>query len=166
MGIRSSNETKEEENRIPPKHIFSPVEGSILDQLPEDEEGWSQEIPDFNTLSDPTGTRSSKHKNKYPLELPAHLERALLNSQPVSEDPGMLPLPHHVMLNHLYARPSSYNTVILGLTVRYKENFVTLVHYKPVKRKQKYKSKGFEIENIESNKQGVPIPTQNIIGEK
>jgi 5'-AMP-activated protein kinase regulatory beta subunit len=100
----------------------------------QDEEGWGQEIPDLSenpAALSPQKTPARKSRNQGPVELPAHLERALLNSQPVADDPSMLPLPHHVMLNHLYSRPSLYNTYILGLTVRHRENFVTVVIYKP-----------------------------------
>lgn len=98
-----------------------------------DEEGWGQEVPELNETVGPVSPQkpTSKRRNQGPVELPAHLERALLNSQPIADDPSMLPLPHHVMLNHLYSRPSLYNTYILGLTVRYRENFVTIVQYKP-----------------------------------
>lgn len=99
-----------------------------------EEEGWGQDTPDFSSES-ALGTSPSKptksKKGQAPVELPAHLERALLNSQPIADDPSMLPLPHHVMLNHLYSRPSLHNSYILGLTVRYRENFVTVVLYKP-----------------------------------
>jgi 5'-AMP-activated protein kinase regulatory beta subunit len=102
-----------------------------------DEEGWSQEVPDLSENAVPVSPQKAparKSKNQGPVELPAHLERALLNSQPVADDPAMLPLPHHVMLNHLYSRPSLYNTFILGLTVRHRENFVTVVLYKPTEQ--------------------------------
>lgn len=168
MGIGSSNEPKEEEeHRLPPRHIFSPAEVSILDQSDEDEDGWTQDIPDFDALLD--SPKSSRAKNKFPLELPAHLERALLNSQPIADDPGMLPLPHHVMLNHIYARPSSHQTVILGLTIRYKENFVTVVYYKPVKKTMQKDI--FDDEPVERRKRNVsktksvPIPTLSSSGD-
>jgi len=98
-----------------------------------DEEGWGQEVPELSETPGPVSPQkpASKRRNQGPVELPAHLERALLNSQPIADDPSMLPLPHHVMLNHLYSRPSMYNTYILGLTVRYRDNFVTIVQYKP-----------------------------------
>lgn len=103
-----------------------------------EEEGWGQDVPDLSEPMNPLAPQakpgapaSRKSKNQGPVELPAHLERALLNSAPVADDPSMLPLPHHVMLNHLYSRPSLYNTYILGLTVRHRDNFVTIVLYKP-----------------------------------
>jgi len=67
-----------------------------------------------------------------PPALPPHLRRALLNTTPSSEDPTLLPLPHHVMLNHLYSLPKREdNVTILGVTHRYKTKFVTTVLYKP-----------------------------------
>jgi hypothetical protein len=44
-----------------------------------------------------------------------------------------LPLPHHVMLNHLYARSVTPDVRVLGLSVRYKEKFVTVVFYTPTR---------------------------------
>ncbi|KAN0030915.1 hypothetical protein ACTA71_009562 [Dictyostelium dimigraforme] len=66
-----------------------------------------------------------------PPSLPPHLRRALLNTQPSTEDPTLLPLPHHVMLNHLYSLPRKNKVSILGVTHRYKTKFVTTVLYKP-----------------------------------
>eukprot|EP01130_Rhizamoeba_saxonica_P005173 TRINITY_DN2070_c0_g1_i3.p1 TRINITY_DN2070_c0_g1~~TRINITY_DN2070_c0_g1_i3.p1 ORF type:complete len:243 (-),score=47.20 TRINITY_DN2070_c0_g1_i3:51-779(-) len=65
-----------------------------------------------------------------PKPLPTHLERALLNCQPIADDPDQLPLPHHVMLKHMYSRPTDdTDTFILGLSSRYKEKFITTVFY-------------------------------------
>jgi hypothetical protein len=120
-----------------------------------DDDSWGQEIPDLpdpdassrvspgqspsfspNARRPSTGAGPSSPTKPSrllaPVELPPHLERALLNSQPVADDPSMLPLPHHVMLNHLYERRSLSNHIILGLTQRYREKFVTVVFYKPM----------------------------------
>jgi len=72
--------------------------------------------------------------NNGPPSLPPHLLRALLNTAPPSaRDPTLLPLPHHVMLNHFYSLPQKEDkVVILGITQRYKEKFVTTVFYKPL----------------------------------
>jgi len=68
---------------------------------------------------------------KPPSVLPAHLNRALLNSEPVVNNGDVLPLPHHVMLNHMYTRPAKGpDTAIFGVTTRYKGKFVTTVFYK------------------------------------
>jgi 5'-AMP-activated protein kinase regulatory beta subunit len=49
------------------------------------------------------------------------------------EDPSMMPLPHHVVLNHLYARYHEPDLVVVGATHRYKNKFVTTLFYKPAK---------------------------------
>lgn len=74
-----------------------------------------------------------------PPSLPPHLKHALLNTSIPSADPQLLPLPHHVMLNHIYSLPRREDKVlILGVTHRYtKRNsnfhkFVTTVYYKPL----------------------------------
>jgi len=67
---------------------------------------------------------------KPPSQLPPHLNRALLNCAPILGTEDILPLPHLVMINHIYARPSNNkNTIIFGLTTRYKTKFVTTVFY-------------------------------------
>eukprot|EP01102_Stenamoeba_stenopodia_P012753 TRINITY_DN4056_c0_g1_i1.p1 TRINITY_DN4056_c0_g1~~TRINITY_DN4056_c0_g1_i1.p1 ORF type:complete len:262 (-),score=62.72 TRINITY_DN4056_c0_g1_i1:123-908(-) len=75
---------------------------------------------------------------KEPPAIPPYLLRALLNTAPSTDDPAVLPLPHHVMINHLYSlysvdpknKPQDYR--ILGTTSRYKAKFVTTVFYKPL----------------------------------
>ena len=68
--------------------------------------------------------------------MPPQLQRALLNSAPVNpDDPVLLPLPHHVMINHMYflSRPEDpkENVEVLGTTHRFRSKFVTTVLYKP-----------------------------------
>jgi len=68
-----------------------------------------------------------------PPALPPHLLRALLNTAPPHADPQLLPLPHHVMLNHLYRIPRIEDKMlIVGVTSRYKSKFVTTVLYQPL----------------------------------
>jgi len=68
-----------------------------------------------------------------PPALPPHLLRALLNTAPPHADPQVLPLPHHVMLNHLYRIPRiEEKMLIVGVTSRYKSKFVTTVFYQPL----------------------------------
>lgn len=75
--------------------------------------------------------------SKDPPNIPPHLLRALLNTAPSTDDPSVLPLPHHVMINHLYSLYASdpkgkQDYMILGVTSRYKAKFVTTTFYKPV----------------------------------
>ena len=90
--------------------------------------------------SSPAGSYSqsweddSSSYSKDPPSLPPHLYRALLNTAPVSEDdPVLLPLPHHVIINHTYflSRTDVDNVEVYGATHRYKSKFVTTVFYKP-----------------------------------
>jgi Glycogen recognition site of AMP-activated protein kinase/5'-AMP-activated protein kinase beta subunit, interaction domain len=72
-----------------------------------------------------------------PPTLPPHLHRALLNMPRLDDEPNMLPLPHHVMLDHLYLMrrdtiASDQDMAILGATHRYKAKFVSTVFYKPM----------------------------------
>eukprot|EP01098_Paradermamoeba_levis_P015620 TRINITY_DN802_c0_g1_i1.p1 TRINITY_DN802_c0_g1~~TRINITY_DN802_c0_g1_i1.p1 ORF type:complete len:248 (-),score=55.45 TRINITY_DN802_c0_g1_i1:281-1024(-) len=74
---------------------------------------------------------------KEPPYLPPHLRSALLNSAPLSEDPTVLPLPHHVMLNHYYSLSSGVKdereeVVVLSATQRCKSKYVTTIFYKAV----------------------------------
>ena len=104
------------------------------------EEGTSPKKPGANFLfSSPPGNYSNNIKQdlavicglKQPSKLPPHLERALLNCRPIGNDTDQLPLPHRVMINHIYERPSNESDVaIFGLTRRYKDKYVTTVYYK------------------------------------
>ena len=63
----------------------------------------------------------------------------------------MLPLPNHVMLNHLYQRDYDGNddlkdVMILGTTVRYRDKFVTTVFYRPKPKTRKRGDEGDEEE--------------------
>jgi len=80
--------------------------------------------------------KTSPQQPDSPPGLPPHLLRALLNTEPLERDPTLLPLPHHVMLNHFYSLPRKEDKMfILGVTQRYKEKFVTTVFYKPLDQK-------------------------------
>ena len=90
---------------------------------------------------------SKMHENEMnPPALPPHLQRALLNSNNSTDNPNLLPIPHHVMLNHLYLNsfilsypPQKDSQIreeekiqILGVTSRFKSKFVTTVLYQPI----------------------------------
>eukprot|EP00128_Syssomonas_multiformis_P006624 Colp12_sorted_trinity150504_noHs@21125 len=82
---------------------------------------YGQTLPTFNDSS------------RTPPILPPHLLQVLLNAEPVSEeDPTLLPVPNHVLLNHLYALSVKDGVMVLGVTHRYKKKYVTTVLYKPV----------------------------------
>lgn len=75
-------------------------------------------------------------KAAVPPSMPPHLLRALLNTAPSPDDHTTLPLPHHVMVGHLYAFPrkDDDSAAVLGATHMYKSKYVTTVYYhKPTK---------------------------------
>jgi 5'-AMP-activated protein kinase, regulatory beta subunit len=91
---------------------------------------YGQEIRDPPPAPDRSKRRGNPNE---PPMLPPHLLRALLNAQSSTENPVLLPLPHHVMLNHLYVNKSREKDGIYihGVTCRYKTKYVTYVLYKP-----------------------------------
>ncbi|XP_038979559.1 SNF1-related protein kinase regulatory subunit beta-3-like [Phoenix dactylifera] len=72
-----------------------------------------------------------------PPVVPPHLQQSLLSFLPSRDDSSSLPLPQHVILNHLYIenRESPRSVVALGITHRFRSKFVTVVLYKPVQRR-------------------------------
>jgi len=98
----------------------SPAQDSSLEESDQnDDKDWTQDIP--QSISE-----------KEPPKLPPHLNKVLLNSENVSNDPAVLPVPHHVMLNHLYALSIKDRIMVLATTSRYQQKYVTTVMYKPV----------------------------------
>lgn len=66
---------------------------------------------------------------KEPPPLPPHLRHIILNKVPPSVDSRLLPVPQHVALNHLYCTAIKDGMMVLGITQRYKQKFVTTVYY-------------------------------------
>lgn len=66
---------------------------------------------------------------KEPPTLPPHLRHIILNKLSPSADPLALPAPQHVSLNHLYCTAIKDNMMVLGVTRRYKQKYLTLVFY-------------------------------------
>ncbi|KAJ9072453.1 galactose metabolism- protein [Entomophthora muscae] len=107
---------------------------------------YSSQIPEFN-LNPPTTRRGStastsadpNAKNRPPA-LPPHLEKVILNAAPLrAETPGtstedywLLPVPNHVVLNHLYACSIRDGVMAVAGTTRYRSKYVTTIYYKPV----------------------------------
>jgi hypothetical protein len=65
-----------------------------------------------------------------PPALPVHLTKVLLNY--VSQDEESIPVPAHVVLNHLYACSIKDGVMAVAVTSRYKHKHVTTVLYRPV----------------------------------
>ncbi|KAJ2783175.1 hypothetical protein H4R18_001842 [Coemansia javaensis] len=79
------------------------------------------------------GGSSSSRRNEPPL-LPPHLNQVLLNSSETrTDDPNILPVPNHVVLNHLYACSIKDNVMAVSSTSRYRGKYMTTIYYRPVK---------------------------------
>jgi len=66
---------------------------------------------------------------KEPPPLPPHLRHIILNRVPPVNDAAALTVPQHVALNHLYCTAIKDGMMVLGVTQRYTEKFVTTIYY-------------------------------------
>lgn len=74
-----------------------------------------------------------------PPQLPPHLENVILNSYSSAQgessnenNSGALPIPNHVILNHLATSSIKHNTLCVASIVRYKRKYVTQILYAPL----------------------------------
>ena len=70
-----------------------------------------------------------------PPQLPPHLENVILNSYSNAQTDntsGALPIPNHVILNHLATSSIKHNTLCVVSIVRYKQKYVTQILYTPL----------------------------------
>ena len=73
-----------------------------------------------------------------PPQLPPHLENVILNSYSNSEEQGgennsgALPIPNHVILNHLATSSIKHNTLCVASIIRYRRKYVTQILYAPL----------------------------------
>lgn len=70
-------------------------------------------------------------------QLPPHLENVILNnfnSQDKDNNSGVLPIPNHVVLNHLATTSVKHNTLAVASVIRYKRKYVTQVLYAPLQQ--------------------------------
>ena len=83
---------------------------------------YGNRVPDFER--NPTGG---------PPLLPPQLIHVILNKEtPMNCEPTLLPIPHHVMVNHMYALSIKDQVMALSATTRYRKKYVTTILYKPV----------------------------------
>ena len=66
---------------------------------------------------------------KEPPPLPPHLRHIILNKAPIASDSAALMTPQHVSLNHLYCTAIKDGMMVLGVTQRHEEKFVTTIYY-------------------------------------
>jgi hypothetical protein len=83
-------------------------------------------------------TLDSQNQNQAwltPPQLPPHLESVILNNYSNADKTnasGALPIPNHVVLNHLATTSIKHNTLAVASVVRYKQKYVTQVLYAPL----------------------------------
>lgn len=73
----------------------------------------------------------------HPPQLPPHLENVILNNfnqMDKDNNSGALPIPNHVVLNHLATTSIKHNTLAVASVVRYKRKYVTQVLYAPLQQ--------------------------------
>lgn len=73
----------------------------------------------------------------HPPQLPPHLDNVILNnynSMDKNNNSGALPIPNHVVLNHLATTSIKHNTLAVASVVRYKRKYVTQVLYAPLQQ--------------------------------
>ncbi|KAF9903327.1 hypothetical protein EC991_003974 [Linnemannia zychae] len=75
---------------------------------------------------------TSSFSSEPPPGLPPHLERVILNNASSKEDNSVLPVPNHVVLNHLYACSVKEGVLSISVTARYRKKYITTVFIKPV----------------------------------
>ncbi|KAH3684834.1 hypothetical protein WICPIJ_004187 [Wickerhamomyces pijperi] len=86
----------------------------------------------YNTVDNGTSQQNSW---LVPPQLPPHLENVILNNFQTNDknnNSGALPIPNHVVLNHLATTSIKHNTLAVASVVRYKRKYVTQVLYAPL----------------------------------
>ncbi|CCF60017.1 hypothetical protein KAFR_0I02380 [Kazachstania africana CBS 2517] len=119
------------------------------DEMPQKPQyDYTQDIP--AVFTDPTvmeqyyltlDQQQNNHQNMAwltPPQLPPHLENVILNSYSNSQGEsnentsGALPIPNHVILNHLATSSIKHNTLCVASIVRYRQKYVTQILYAPL----------------------------------
>jgi 5'-AMP-activated protein kinase regulatory beta subunit len=86
--------------------VVEPTAKHLFPRRPESPPGdYAQIVPDELHPHSTANLNPDVNKAMRVPNIPPHLLRALLNTAPSPDDPSTLPLPHHVMVNHLYVLP-------------------------------------------------------------
>ncbi|CAG8577326.1 10231_t:CDS:2 [Paraglomus brasilianum] len=137
---------EEEENELPNDELDVDAPGGLRCGTPPGD--YSSHIPDYLLAYERSLVESENPEDDdapddlsdagecidaRPPLLPPHLERVILNSSSASKDDNSsLPVPNHVVLNHLYACSIRDGVMAVASTTRYRKKYVTTVLYKPV----------------------------------
>jgi 5'-AMP-activated protein kinase, regulatory beta subunit len=96
-----------------PEYVGAPPAALAASIVSKDDDVYSQFVPGIDEYQ------------KDPPPLPPHLRHIVLNKPPSAVDPTLLPVPHHVVLNHLYCTAIKDGMMVLGITQRFRRKFVT-----------------------------------------
>lgn len=89
--------------------------------------------PGDYTREVPSPARLLLEATDHPPLLPPMLLDGILNADTSAHyDPNLMPVPQHVMLNHLYCLSIKDGMMILASTSRYRKKFVSTVLYRPI----------------------------------
>ena len=115
------------------QHHHSPPQSPVKNEKPEKGDTSPTKDGDTKQYSTTYGYQEEifPENKKNPPILPPHLRYTPLNSSKrFHHNPGLLPIPLHVTVNHAYfSERDNMNKV--GVTQRYKDKFCTVVLYKP-----------------------------------
>ncbi|KAK7324916.1 hypothetical protein VNO77_28860 [Canavalia gladiata] len=95
------------------------------------------EVPKSPDSSYNNGYPGNEDVARDPPMVPPHLQHSLVGYPANIDTSETLPLPQNVILNHLYIenREPPRSVVALGFTHRFRSKYVTVVLYKPVRRR-------------------------------
>jgi len=102
---------------------------------PEDYEEWrwAAAAAQCAGTADTGGYHSVFGSGTGPPVLPPHLLQVILNKDtPLSCEPTLLPMPNHVLLNHMYALSIKDQVMVMSATTRFRRKFVTTILYRPI----------------------------------
>lgn len=93
---------------------------------------YTSEIPEIFTNPEVTDRYISEEYPAPPF-LPPHLETVILNTNwTEKDDSSVLPIPNHVVLNHLATTSIKHNVLAVASVSRYSRKYVTQVLYAPL----------------------------------
>lgn len=101
-------------------------------EVPEEELQYVQEIPEIFANIEALDRLSSQDFTTPP-QLPPHLDGVILNANWNEKDNNsVLPIPNHVILNHLATTSIRHNVLAVASVSRYSSKYVTQILYTPL----------------------------------
>ncbi|KAK7205768.1 5'-AMP-activated protein kinase beta subunit, interation domain-containing protein [Myxozyma melibiosi] len=118
---------------LPPLERESQIEDEQYeDEVPVAPLHYTNEIPDIFTNPSLAENQINEVCDAPPF-LPPHLETVILNSNSTEkDDSSVLPIPNHVVLNHLATTSIKHNVLAVASVSRYARKYVTQILYAPL----------------------------------